>query len=126
MLHEEPAFMAAEKLTKARLVQILVTLLVLISAFLWRTFSHESVTLITCGMEKPCQFDIEGKRVTVSQLVSQDVPKFSIEPWDEQWSIDVNGSTEYQSGVLFLSPKAQNNIELKINHGITLKLRYLP
>ncbi|SYZ81323.1 Uncharacterised protein [Vibrio paracholerae] len=117
--------MAAEKLTKARLAQILVTLLVLISAFLWRTFSHESVTLINCVMEKPCQFDIEGKRVTVSQLVSH-VPKFSIEPWDEQWSIDVNGSTEYQSGVLFLSPKAQNNIELKINHGITLKLRYLP
>lgn len=34
--------MAAEKLTKARLAQILITLLVLISAFLWRTFSHES------------------------------------------------------------------------------------
>lgn len=57
--------MAAEKLTKARLAQILITLLVLISAFLWRTFSHESGTHITCGMEKPCQFDIEGKRVTV-------------------------------------------------------------
>lgn len=52
--------MAAEKLTKARLAQILITLLVLISAFLWRTFSHESGTHITCGMEKPCQFDIEG------------------------------------------------------------------
>ncbi|EGR4141812.1 hypothetical protein DDN51_05335 [Vibrio cholerae] len=126
MLHEEPAFMAAEKLTKARLAQILITLLVLISAFLWRTFSHESGTLITCGMEKPCQFDIEGKRVTVSQLGSRDVPKYSISPWDEQWSIEVNGSTEFQSGVLFVFPKTQDNIELKINNGITLKLRYLP
>lgn len=106
--------------------QILITLLVLISAFLWRTFSHESGTHITCGMEKPCQFDIEGKRVTVSQLGSRDVPKYSISPWDEQWSIEVNGSTEFQSGVLLVSPTTQDNIELKINHGITLKLRYLP
>ncbi|HDZ9461962.1 hypothetical protein [Vibrio cholerae] len=118
--------MAAEKLTKARLAQILITLLVLISAFLWRTFSHESGTLITCGMEKPCQFDIEGERVTVSQLGSRDVPKYSISPWDEQWSIEVNASTVFQSGVLLVSPTTQDNIELKINHGITLKLRYLP
>ncbi|ASK55406.1 hypothetical protein CEQ48_11640 [Vibrio tarriae] len=126
MLHEEPAFMAAEKLTKARLAQILITLQVLISAFLWRTFSHESGTLITCGMEKPCQFYIEGKRITVSQLESQDAPKYSLSPWDERWSLQVNGVAEYQSGVLLLSPKNQENIELKINHGITLKLRYLP
>ncbi|EGS69116.1 hypothetical protein VCBJG01_1483 [Vibrio cholerae BJG-01] len=38
----------------------------------------------------------------------------------------MNGSTEFQSGVLFVFPKTQDNIELKINHGITLKLRYLP
>lgn len=33
--------MAVEKLTKARLIQIIVTLAVLVCAFLWRTFSYE-------------------------------------------------------------------------------------
>lgn len=63
--------MAAEKLTKARLAQILITLLVLISAFLWRTFSHESGTHITCGMEKPCQFDIEEAGDCLSTRVTR-------------------------------------------------------
>jgi len=35
--------MAAEKLTKSRLIQIIVLMAVLISAFVWRTVTYEEV-----------------------------------------------------------------------------------
>ncbi len=37
--------MAAEKLTKARLIQIILTFIVLITAFFWRTATHEECTI---------------------------------------------------------------------------------
>lgn len=36
--------MAAEKLTKARLIQIILTFIVLMVAFFWRTATHEECT----------------------------------------------------------------------------------
>ncbi|GAM70052.1 hypothetical protein JCM19236_5599 [Vibrio sp. JCM 19236] len=37
--------MAAEKLTKARLIQIILIFIVLITAFFWRTATHEECTI---------------------------------------------------------------------------------
>ncbi len=34
--------MAGEKLTKARLVQIIIIFIVLLSAFIWRTITHDN------------------------------------------------------------------------------------
>ncbi|CZF79405.1 hypothetical protein [Grimontia marina] len=43
--------MAAEKLTTGRLVQILVVMAVLITAFIWRTLEHnEPATMVKCSV----------------------------------------------------------------------------
>ncbi len=41
--------MAAQKLTKARLAQILIMLSLLIGAFFWRTFTYETNREVDCS-----------------------------------------------------------------------------
>lgn len=52
--------MAAEKLTRARLAQILVIFIVLITAFTWRTFNHKTSTTetIRCQIGHECTFKL--------------------------------------------------------------------
>ncbi|MEC7939086.1 MAG: hypothetical protein VX212_00520 [Pseudomonadota bacterium] len=57
--------MAAQKLTKGRLVQIIVMLVVLLAAFTWRTVTYDNET-ITCIVSKPCEFGIDNNNVSIS------------------------------------------------------------
>ncbi|EIF2702999.1 hypothetical protein Q4905_004119 [Vibrio alginolyticus] len=59
--------MPAQKLTKARLAQILIMLSVLISAFFWRTFTHESVNSVDCSQKERCDVTIEGEIITINR-----------------------------------------------------------
>ncbi|CAM3057618.1 hypothetical protein [Vibrio rarus] len=50
--------MAAEKITKGRLIQIVVTLSVLIAVFSWRTIQHSSTNAThyqQCWTQQPCE-----------------------------------------------------------------------
>ncbi|PAR37941.1 hypothetical protein CGT98_16400 [Vibrio metoecus] len=125
MLHEEHAFMAAVKLSKARLAQIIITLAVLISAFVWRTWSYKSDPVVTCHMSHPCEFRIDGRVVNISRHteLASDFTIYTFLPWDEDWSIVVDGKTTYQPGKLQLFVKKEvKSSNVKINHRITLKL----
>ncbi|SON48625.1 hypothetical protein [Vibrio tapetis] len=59
--------MAAEKLTRARLAQIIVMLLILVAAFTWRTFQHKVYTLSKCSVNK-CEFVFAQKNVSVIEI----------------------------------------------------------
>ncbi|MEZ9425550.1 hypothetical protein [Vibrio lentus] len=58
--------MAAQKLTKGRLVQIIVMLVVLIAAFTWRTVTYDHSETINCIISKPCQMTIDKHNVLIS------------------------------------------------------------
>ncbi|HCH01576.1 MAG TPA: hypothetical protein DEV85_06775 [Vibrio sp.] len=53
--------MAAEKLTKARLVQILIIFSVLATAFTWRTFQHQPQqnTDTACQIDQTCTLKVD-------------------------------------------------------------------
>ncbi|MFA0077865.1 hypothetical protein AB4427_06885 [Vibrio artabrorum] len=57
--------MAAQKLTKARLVQIIIMLAVLITAFIWRTINHESNETIKCIVSKPCEIGTDKHSILI-------------------------------------------------------------
>ncbi|PAR27658.1 hypothetical protein [Vibrio metoecus] len=117
--------MAAVKLSKARLAQIIITLAVLISAFVWRTWSYKSEPVVTCHMSHPCEFRIDGRAVTISRHIdlASDFTIYTFLPWNEDWSIAADGKTTYQQGRLQLSVKKElKSSDVKINHRITLKL----
>lgn len=67
--------MAAQKLTKGRLVQIIVMLVILIAAFTWRTVTYDRNETVNCIVSKPCQFGIDNHNV----LISGDSSGYSIE-----------------------------------------------
>ncbi len=70
--------MPAQKLTKARLAQILIMLSVLVGAFLWRTFTHETPTSVDCSQKERCDVTISGERITInrdSEGIAIETPK---------------------------------------------------
>jgi hypothetical protein len=55
--------MAAEKLTKGRLAQILFMMAVLIIAFVWRSVTHSNNEII-CTQYEDCTVDINDQKLT--------------------------------------------------------------
>ena len=60
--------MAAEKLTKARLVQILIIFSVLATAFTWRTFQHEPQknTGSICQIDQSCIIKVDDIELSIT------------------------------------------------------------
>lgn len=58
--------MAAQQLTKGRFIQIIVILLILIAAFIWRTMTYQNKETINCIVSKPCQLTINKHNVLIS------------------------------------------------------------
>lgn len=64
--------MPAQKLTPARLFHLVVVLLVLSTAFFWRTFnpSHSQPVLVSCQVSQTCHFQYQntkGELIALSQ-----------------------------------------------------------
>ncbi|MCF7504950.1 MULTISPECIES: hypothetical protein [Vibrio] len=81
--------MAAQKLTKGRLVQIIGMLVVLIAAFTWRTVTYDNNETVNCIVSKPCEFGIDKHNV----LISGNSLGYSIETSETgKFIINQNGS----------------------------------
>ncbi|MCG3863453.1 MULTISPECIES: hypothetical protein [unclassified Photobacterium] len=72
--------MAAEKLTRGRLIQIVVLMTILISAFIWRTVTYTNSEdeisvenrVKTCQLDtENCQYLIDNKNVNVQLLTKE-------------------------------------------------------
>ena len=60
--------MAAQKLTKARLTQIIAIFIVLLTAFFWRGYHYEikSKSSVECQINEPCPIRIEKMQLDVT------------------------------------------------------------
>ncbi|MGR4990366.1 hypothetical protein ACPV3U_12400 [Vibrio rotiferianus] len=86
--------MAAQKLTKARLAQILIMLSVLITAFVWRTFNYESMRSVDCSQKERCDVTIGRENIQIRVLSD----KISIQTAkNSRVKIDLNQSGNYVS-----------------------------
>ncbi|MCD9537668.1 hypothetical protein [Photobacterium carnosum] len=136
--------MAAQKLTRGRLIQIIILMIILISAFVWRTVTYKSKTTVqrsVCNLNTGnCFFNINNKKIIVS--LSQTKPQENtlvelyINPVDINPSASVSGVT-MNMGILpiiftqqkdgwvgkFTVPQSTRNkmtwnIDIKINQNI--------
>lgn len=86
--------MAAQKLTRGRLIQIIVLMIVLITAFVWRTVTYQAqptakVQAKVCSLNAgDCLFNINNKPVTVKLLPV--VPKAEVPLILHINNVDVN------------------------------------
>ncbi|WP_105901534.1 hypothetical protein [Vibrio gangliei] len=77
--------MAAEKLTKARLVQIIIIFSVLVTAFTWRTIEHKqpSNSDNSCQINQHCELNIAPLYAKlVVEKVSKDNLTIQLQPID--------------------------------------------
>jgi hypothetical protein len=80
--------MAAEKLTKYRLGQIIVILCVLVIAFIWRTYTYQNAKHINCIAHNPCRLNVEGKHITITKDISNPA-LISVFPFEKHWTIEI-------------------------------------
>lgn len=89
--------MTAEKLTKARLVQICIIFSVLLTAFTWRTFQHEAIqeSQTVCHLTKPCTIELNKEKVNLLFLrIKENELRVSIESSGvfKQESLSINSN----------------------------------
>lgn len=84
--------MAAQKLTKARLVQILIMLSLLIGAFFWRTFTYETNREVDCSQKQRCDVTIGAEKI----IINKTSKGFSIESSKtDSLKIDLNQTGDF-------------------------------
>ncbi|CAH1596122.1 hypothetical protein [Vibrio rotiferianus] len=113
--------MAAQKLTKARLAQILIMLSVLIGAFFWRTFTYETSRDVDCSQKQRCDVTIGQSKITINKSSNG----FSIESTEiDSLKIDLNQSGRFINvgdkyrDIEWNSISETKAINLKINENI--------
>ncbi|MCJ2376600.1 hypothetical protein LNL84_07095 [Vibrio sp. ZSDZ34] len=100
--------MAAERLTKARLAQILAMLTLLVIAFTWRTFNHNVEPKVECQVNEQCIISISDNKIDVR--AEFDGKSFSIPK--------VKG--------IRLQPSSTNNVLINNNQKWTIEFNALP
>ncbi|UTZ21751.1 hypothetical protein [Vibrio campbellii] len=84
--------MAAQKLTKARLAQILIMLSLLIGAFFWRTFTYETNREVDCSQKQLCDVTIGTEKIIINKTSNG----FSIESSKtDSLKIDLNQTGDF-------------------------------
>ena len=119
--------MPAQKLTKGRLTQISVMLVVLLVVFFWRTFNFEPENRFQCKMNSVCVFSVNkyyGKviRQNIDSILINSTGPFTISTQQKNIQIDKKGTTwsiTYPNGLNVLNlnvslPQQQNKTQLQI------------
>ncbi len=111
--------MPAQKLTKARLAQILIMLSVLVVAFFWRTFTHETPRRVDCSQKERCDVTIGGVIVTINRNTNGiliETPKSSSLKIDlDQSGLFINADSKHQV-IEWKTISHNKNINLRINN----------
>lgn len=120
--------MAAEKLTKERIAQILIMMALLVTAFWWRTFEYTAPrhTTVSCNMDSLCDIHESLTNVQLSkdntQLVMQDIPiewivssSLIVERKDELISINVDKVGNSSISIILKNRELAQDIQLTID-----------
>ncbi|MDE1314097.1 hypothetical protein MEG05_07690 [Vibrio aestuarianus] len=100
--------MAAEKLTKHRLAQITITLIILVGAFIWRTLSYNNLEQKTCNPHPNCSVFVNGEKITI--VKSADNPlQLVLSPFSSEVYIQTNGIITHNADYWLIQPNSLNS-----------------
>ncbi|MDR9826833.1 hypothetical protein RCJ22_14575 [Vibrio sp. FNV 38] len=113
--------MAAEKLTKGRIAQILVTMIVLIVAFWWRTYDYVDNNEVskTCRVDDVCSINEELTNIQLSRIDSFLIVSGVGEGWVVLSDENVNVTQDDTHTIIDLSAIESVSLALtfkRINH----------
>lgn len=75
--------MPAEKLTKQRLLQVVIMMLLLIGAFTWRSFTYENETTLLCIGRDQCKVKIDDHMI---EIVKTSLSSYELHQVPKNWS----------------------------------------
>lgn len=107
-MHEEPVLMAAEKLTKHRLAQILITLSLLLVAFFWRTVTYEDTTTVECNLKENCSVFVNDQKITVTKDNTNGTV-ITLQPTLSDWELNYDGEIVTSGDTTILIPLHNNS-----------------
>ena len=117
--------MPAQKLTPARLAQILIMLILLLIAFFWRTVTYEPSQSFQCQLETKCTINVNNHPFTAfwqseGQIVISNLPK----NWKiaEKDSLTITQPTEHTHVVALVIPDQLPEVEILSDEGSRYKL----
>lgn len=117
--------MAAEKLTKHRLAQIVITLILLLIAFFWRTITYTEVTTVICNPQPNCSVFVNNQKLTVTKDDKQ-TGVFNIYPIPLDWEIQYDGNvirTEQNIALLTGANNVETRVSLLINNTVKIEIK---
>lgn len=110
--------MAIEKLTGPRLYQLIFLLIVLISAFTWRTITYidpndiDEVTEVCDITEQACSFNIDSNQLIIDvkerPIMQNTEINLSISGLDTEWTLEAEGINMNMGKLKFLHLNADN------------------
>ncbi|MDD9194689.1 hypothetical protein PVK62_02420 [Aliivibrio sp. S3MY1] len=110
--------MAIEKLTGPRLYQLIFLLIVLISAFTWRTITYidpndiDEVTEVCDITEQACSFNIDSNQLIIDvkerPIMQNTEINLSISSLDTEWTLEAEGINMNMGKLKFLHLNADN------------------
>ncbi|MCL9783271.1 hypothetical protein M9194_17720 [Vibrio sp. S4M6] len=121
--------MPAQKLTKGRLAQISLMLVVLLVAFFWRTFSYDQVEKLRCNINSSCDFSVNNYYGTVISgndgsifikstspfSITTQEPNVEIEKIDTGWMISYPNDTKSLNLEIAASAEKENTAKLSLS-----------
>lgn len=111
--------MPSETLTKYRLVQIIVTLAILLIAFIWRTATYGDVVTMNCIPEPKCSLIVNEIPITITK--SKGIHDgYIVYPINKEWTIKPKGKT-IRNGDAWLVTNSATEIQI-IELGIKIQL----
>ncbi|MBD0785685.1 hypothetical protein HUO09_04990 [Vibrio sp. Y2-5] len=116
--------MAAEKLTKHRLAQIIVTLALLLVAFFWRTITYTEFVTVTCSPQPNCFVFVNNQKITVTKNDRQS-GVLNVYPIPLDWDVTYDGEWIRNAQNVVLFPKADkvNNVDaFIINNSVKVQV----
>jgi len=117
--------MAAEKLTKHRLAQILITLSLLLVAFFWRTVTYEGMTTVECDLKTNCSLFVNDQKITVTKD-NKDGTVITLQPTLTDWDLKYDGEIVTSGDTTTLIPLHNNSATagtLTINKTLKVELK---
>ncbi|MGO1296599.1 MAG: hypothetical protein ACTMIA_04725 [Vibrio sp.] len=75
--------MPAEKLTKQRLTQIVIIMLLLIGAFTWRSFTYQNEKNLSCAGRDQCKVQIDEHMI---EIVKTSLSSYELHQVPKSWS----------------------------------------
>jgi hypothetical protein len=88
--------MPAEKLTKYKLAQVIVMMILLTGLFFYRTFNTKITTTVQCSSEAICHIDVNGNNVNVEPLqnnLSNGEMNMVLKPIHQTWKLVISNRT---------------------------------